>query len=113
MLESHVAKVPRFTPAVGNGNSQSAFGGAPTQLLPRHLSAGGFGKKVLGLASSAQGNVLTGEEKPWLLKDLRKTCATHYTNTSLSRRSRYSAIPWAVLPIAMMGNVVRWRSRQS
>ena len=23
-------------------------------------------------------NVQTGEEKPWLLKDLRKTCATHY-----------------------------------
>ena len=28
-------------------------------------------------------DIETGEEKPWLLKDLRKTCATYYEDDSL------------------------------
>lgn len=39
-------------------------------------------------------DVETGEQKPWLLKDLRKTCATYYDAHVPNPRSRSSATRW-------------------
>ena len=58
-------------------------------------------------------NVETGEDEPWELKDLRKTCATYYDEHVPSRRSRSSAIRSAASPTATTPIAPRWRSRRS
>ena len=47
-------------------------------LLTLVVCCGARFRELCRLAIKAKNNVETGEEKPWLLKDLRKTCATYH-----------------------------------
>ena len=46
-------------------------------------------------------NVETGQDEPWVLKDLRKTCATYYDAHVLNRRLRSWGIQRPESPIAL------------
>jgi hypothetical protein len=58
-------------------------------------------------------NAETEEDEGWLLKDLRKTCATTTMSTCPSLQSKSSAIPLAASRTGTMPTVILWPLRRS
>jgi hypothetical protein len=57
-------------------------------------------------------DVLTGEQKPWISKDIRKTCATYYDAHMAESSIEILSILSAELPTAASRIAIHWRSRR-